>query len=170
MSQTRGRPSSAKTSTIIFCLSKNVWESLSLGFRVQNLDTTSNQAHLTYFCPAHIEISCPEFVLSIVLSFSANSLCHYPILCWVLPLPHLVCDWGSWLSRPLCGTQSIQTTLMICPGGSPLFSNLDAIRKKLVDPILRTVGSVAVAYAGKFSCSSRSPNFHRRNDHSLLSE
>ena len=36
---------------------------------------------------------------------------------------------------------------MICPGGaSPLFSNLDAIRKKLVDPILRTVGSVAVAY------------------------
>ena len=44
---------------------------------------------------------------------------------------------------------------MICPGGaSPLFSNLDAIRKKLVDPILRTVGSVAVAYAGKFSCSS----------------
>ena len=55
-------------------------------------------------------------------------------------------------------------------GASPLFSNLDSIRKKLVDPILRTVGSVAVAYAGKFSCSSRSPNFHRRNDHSLLSE
>lgn len=45
-------------------------------------------------------------------------------------------------------------------GASPLFSNLDAIRKKLVD-----LGSVAVAYAGKFSCSSRSPNFH-----SFLSE
>lgn len=64
-----------------FVCQKNVSESLSLGFRVQNLDTTFNQAHLTNFCPAHIEISCPEFVLSIVLSFSANLLCHYPILC-----------------------------------------------------------------------------------------
>jgi len=121
MSQTRGRPSSAKTLTIIFCLSKKCLRMFIIGVSCTKSLHHFNQAHLTNFCPAHIEISCPEFDLSIVLSFSANLLCHYPILCWVLPIPHLVCDWGSWLSRPLCGTQSIQTTLMICPGGRHLF-------------------------------------------------